>query len=94
MHEGHLHTQVDYTSAPYSQYQPLTASTKTCRSAYASAKRTTDLFPKELTIVWDPLLEDKASDVNDVVELAVRLEDRLRAGEKVWVNIQLKLNLL
>lgn len=33
----------------------------------------------------DPLPEDEAPNVNDVVELVTRLEDRLRAGEKVWL---------
>lgn len=53
------------------------------RSAYTIAKRTADLFPPELRVVWEPLEEDEAPGVDEVVELAVRLEDRLRAGEKV-----------
>lgn len=53
------------------------------RSAYTSAKRTADLFPPELKVVWEPLQEDEAPGVDEVVELAVRLESRLRAGEKV-----------
>ncbi len=34
-------------------------------------------------MVWEPLKEDEAPGVDEVVELAVRLEERLRAGEKV-----------
>lgn len=34
-------------------------------------------------MVWEPLPEDEAPGVDEVVELAMRLEDRLRAGEKV-----------
>lgn len=34
-------------------------------------------------MVWEPIKEDEAPGVDEVIELAVRLEDRLRAGEKV-----------
>ncbi|CAM9402642.1 unnamed protein product [Hapterophycus canaliculatus] len=47
------------------------------------AKRQADLFPQELTIAWEPLPEDEAPSVDAVVEVASRLEDRLRAGEKL-----------
>ncbi|CAN0258434.1 unnamed protein product, partial [Scytosiphon promiscuus] len=42
-----------------------------------------DLFPQELRVTWEPLTEDEAPSVDAVVETAVRLEDRLRAGEKL-----------
>lgn len=47
------------------------------------AKRQADLFPQEPKVVWEPLPEDEAPSVDAVVEVAIRLEDRLRAGEKV-----------
>lgn len=34
-------------------------------------------------MAWEPLPQDEAPSVEAVVELAVRLEDRLRKGEKV-----------
>lgn len=42
-----------------------------------------DIFPTKLNVAWEPLLEDEAPTVEEVIELAVRLEDRLRNGEKV-----------
>ncbi|CAM9250159.1 unnamed protein product [Ectocarpus sp. 4 AP-2014] len=42
-----------------------------------------DIFPAELHVAWEPLPEDEAPSVEAVVELAVRLEDRLRKGEKL-----------
>ncbi|CAN0312353.1 unnamed protein product [Ectocarpus sp. 6 AP-2014] len=42
-----------------------------------------DIFPAELHVAWEPLPEDEAPSVESVVELAVRLEDRLRKGEKL-----------
>ncbi|CAB1121025.1 unnamed protein product [Ectocarpus sp. CCAP 1310/34] len=42
-----------------------------------------DIFPADLHVAWEPLPEDEAPSVEAVVELAVRLEDRLRKGEKV-----------
>lgn len=53
------------------------------RVAFSTAERTAVLFPKGLEVVWDPLPDDDAPHVDDVVKLVVRLEDRLRAGEKV-----------
>lgn len=42
-----------------------------------------DVFPREFKVAWEPFPEDEAPGVAEVVELVVRLEDRLRAGEKV-----------
>ncbi|CAM9942762.1 unnamed protein product, partial [Pylaiella littoralis] len=42
-----------------------------------------DLFPSELKVAWEPLPEDEAPGVDGVVELALRLENRLRTGEKL-----------
>lgn len=55
----------------------------TCRSAFDAAQQASDRFPKQLRVAWDPFPEDEALGVGDVVKFAVRLEDRLRAGEKV-----------
>lgn len=54
-----------------------------CRTAYSIAEQTANLFPKDLDVVWESLPEDDAPHVDDVVNLVVRLEDRLRAGQKV-----------
>lgn len=59
------------------------------RSAYTVAKRAEDLFPRELKVTWEPLPEDEAPGVDEVVELAMRLEGRLRAGEKVELHYDL-----
>ena len=53
------------------------------RSAYTTAQRAAENFPSELEVVWEPLSEDEAPGVESVIDLAERLEDRLRAGEKV-----------
>lgn len=60
------------------------------RSAYTTAKRRADLFPSELKVAWEPFPEDEAPGVDEVIELAERLEDRLRAGEKVKAGFKTK----
>lgn len=58
------------------------------------AKRVSDAFASELRVVWDPLVEGEAPCVGDVVKLAVRLEKRLREGEKAsWERVQCKASL-
>lgn len=53
------------------------------RSTLTKVQHTMKALPKELKVVWDVLPEDETPQVARVVELVARLEDRLRAGEKV-----------
>lgn len=67
--------KVDYTVTKLIYVHP--------RSAYTAAQRRADIFPHEVKVAWEPLPEDEAPGVDRVIQLAERLEGRLRAGEKV-----------
>lgn len=53
------------------------------RRAYTRTKRFSDGFPRDLELVWDALPEDEVPNVDALLEYVIRLEDRIRKGQKV-----------
>ncbi|CAM9648104.1 unnamed protein product [Ascophyllum nodosum] len=53
------------------------------RSTLTRARQMADVFPKDVNVAWEGLPQGYAPRVADVIDLVVRLEDRLKTGEKI-----------
>ena len=58
------------------------------RSTLTRARQMADVFPKDVNVAWEGLPQGYAPRVADVIDLVVRLEDRLKTGEKVTMTFR------